>query len=109
MSILNCYESQQACSNYIENLNGSSMTNFAFYPTYLTTCIKGYNYYDNSLFGNVTAQKGWIPFASAGIGYLSVDTSVGAKYSDYTFLFDLKSGRFNNLMYNLMLKKYKYE
>ena len=59
MSILNCYESQQACSNYIENLNGSSMKNFAFYPTYLTTCNKGYNYYDKSQFGNVTAQKGF--------------------------------------------------
>jgi hypothetical protein len=106
MSILNCDESQQACSNYIENLNGNSMTNFAFYSTYFTTCNKGYNYYDKSQFGNVTAQKGWIPFASAGPGYLSVDTSMGAKYSDYTFL--LKSDGFNNFRRIDMTKNFRF-
>ncbi len=90
MSVSKCLISQSACANYIENLNGSTIGSASSYNIHYPYCNKGYNYYNSSQFGNITAVKGYVPFASPGTGYLSVDTSTGSKYSDYTFLY--KSG-----------------
>jgi hypothetical protein len=67
-------------------LNGSSISSFTTYSIYYPYCNQGYNYYSKSSFGNITAVKGYVPIALPGTGYLSVDTSYGSKYSDYTFL-----------------------
>ena len=51
--------------------------------------------------------KGSVPYASPGSGYISVDTSSGSKYSDYTFLFYLSSG-FNNFRRIDTKKNFRY-
>ena len=81
-----CLESQESCVNYIESLNGSSINNFQTNFIYFRQCNKGYNYYSRSQIGNITVVKGTIPFAGPGAVLLTVDTSLGPKYSDYTFL-----------------------
>ena len=57
------------------------------FPFYYLSCNKGYNYYNQTHFGNnVTVYKGFVPFATAGSGFISIDTSSGSKYSDYKFI-----------------------
>lgn len=38
--------------------------------------------------GSITAVKGYVPFGSPTLAYLSVDTSSGSAYSDYTFIYN---------------------
>ena len=61
------------------------MTGSVSYANYSASCNKGYNYLNRSQFGNMTAFKGSVPVISSGSGQLSIDTSSGSKYSDYTF------------------------
>ena len=87
ISIAQCLQSQESCANYIESTNGSSIYGTTSYLVYNSTCNKGYNYYNKTLFGNVTALKGYVPLVLPGNGFLSIDTSTGSKYSDYTFIY----------------------
>jgi len=105
MIIPQCLQSQENCVNYIESLNGSSLSSYSSYLIYNSTCNKGYNYYNKTLFGNVTAIKGYVPFVLPGNGFLSVDTSMGSKYSDYTFI---NQGTYKSFRRIDMVKNFRF-
>ena len=75
----------------------------ALSASFSAVCLKGYNYYNKSRIGNITVYKGLVPYASSGRGYLSVDTSSGSKYSDYTF--HLKKGALYNNFWPIDMRK----
>ena len=102
-------ESQEACANYIETLNGNAITNYQKISAYYPDCKKGYNYYSKSLFSSSSnVSKGWVPFLSTGYGYISVDTSIGAKYSDYSFYFKVGTCCFNKVRRIDMTKNFRF-
>jgi hypothetical protein len=81
-----CAVSQEACANYIENLNFSVISNSRIVYVGSENCKKGYNYF-STLNDNISVYRGYVPYAFGTPGSISVDTSYGSKYSDYTFIF----------------------
>ena len=75
----------QSCSNYVENRNGSSISFSSRILIKTFTINKGYNYLDQSIIGNVSVSQNSIPVLNWGSTKISIDTSNGTKYSDYSF------------------------
>ena len=84
---LSICNSIQSCYNYIEKFDGNGVSCSINNKIISINSIKGYNYLDFTNTPNLIVRMNSIPVIILGSSNfrLSIDTSNGSKYSDYTF------------------------